>query len=229
MQVESAGTAELGPVPPTADAIRVAREHDVDVAQHSARTLGNVDASAFDAIIGFERNHVAAAVVEAGASYERAFLLPELARLLSETDLPSDEPDPVERARAAIAKAHETRGQFVPGEEVDDPIGRPLRKYQEVFSDIHEMNARIVGALFPVAEAPRVREYGVPGGATSPEAPVVDRVWGSSEAPLEVDAATDRVWGATAAANASTAGVEEPVGEAEPAAHESPIPEATST
>jgi protein-tyrosine phosphatase len=221
VEVESAGTADLGPVPPTVDAIRVAGSHGADVTRHSARSLDQIDASGFDLVIGFERAHVAAAVVEGGARYERAFLLPELERLLAHVEI-LDVDDPLERARAVLSAAHEARTGFIPGEEVDDPIGRPLRKYQEVFADIDELNEGIVDSLFPEGAAAHV------DAPTTEARPLVS----AADSPAPIAAA--RLWGEPATepvpdADGSDPALEEPVAEAEPAAHESPIPEATST
>jgi protein-tyrosine phosphatase len=228
VEVESAGTADLGPVPPTVDAIRVADEHGVDVTRHAARSLDLVDASTFDAVIGFERNHIAAAVVEAGAPHERAFLLPELERLLREVDTGNEHADPIEQARAVLARAHGARGQFVPGEEVDDPIGRPLRKYQEVFAEIDELNEAIVDALFAGVERTSAPDVAA-ATETDADAESIARVWGSSEPASTNEDVRARVWGSDVATETPDASLEEPAGEAEPAAHESPVPEATST
>lgn len=172
VQVESAGTAELGPVPPTADAIVVAHSLGVDIGGHAARSLSKLDARAFDLVIGFERNHIATAVVQAGVPFERAFLLPELERLLRETSAPEGV-EPAERVHSLLSQAHAVRGtEFVPGEEVVDPIGRPQATYQEVYSQIHDLNASVAMKLF----GPGAREAREEASAVAPD------LWGPSEA-----------------------------------------------
>jgi protein-tyrosine phosphatase len=149
VEVESAGTAEIGAQPPTDKAMQVARSMGIDLSGHLSRSLARVDPAAFDAVVGFERNHVAAAVVEGGAPYERAFLLPELVRLLG-SGLVAEGGDAVEHARAALRGAHRARGtEFVPGEEIEDPIGRPLGVYERVFGQIDGLTRAAVDALMP--------------------------------------------------------------------------------
>jgi protein-tyrosine-phosphatase len=125
--------------------------------------LAHVDPSVFDAIVGFERGHIAAAVVDGGAPYERAFLFPELVRLLG-TGLVAEGADPVERARAALRGAHRARGSdFVPGEEIDDPIGQPVQTYERVYREIHDLARSAARALWPSGgpAEPRTRAEGI--------------------------------------------------------------------
>lgn len=226
VHVESAGTADLGPVPPTVDAIGVAESLGVDVTQHQARSLHLVDATDFDVVIGFERNHVATAVVEGGVAYERAFLLPEVVRLL-EQQLPRDGADPVERARAALKEAHSFRGTgFVPGEEVTDPIGRPVERYEQVFNQISELNARVVAALFGVTD----------GRSDADEALQESSLWGpetaaesAAESQQEPAATGNGSGPSVAPVVASEQPPVEPADGEEVTSKEGPIPEATST
>jgi protein-tyrosine phosphatase len=150
---ESSGLLDLGPVPSTDEGIEVARSFGVDLSGHAAQWIGNVDLSDYDAVIGFERAHIATAVVEAGADYGRAFLLPELARLLSSLEPIEEDGDDVDsRATDLIRRAHEARGDFVPGEEVADPIGRSVDVYKEVYSEIRALLADITSILFATAD-----------------------------------------------------------------------------
>jgi hypothetical protein len=82
-------------------------------------------------VIGFEQAHIAAAVVEAGARYERTFSIVELITLLDKVPAP-DRDDPVTRARAAVAAAHEARRPGAPLDP-DAQIGDPLELGPDVY------------------------------------------------------------------------------------------------
>lgn len=155
VEVDSAGTANIGAQPSTAEAIETATSFGIDLRPHLSKPLEAVDVASFDAIVGFERAHVASAVVDGGASHERVFALPELNRLLN-TPAVTPAGGHLSRASAALAAAHSLRGvDFVPGEEVDDPIGRSMRTYERVFTEIHDLT-RAVGAVLlgPAAGRP---------------------------------------------------------------------------
>jgi protein-tyrosine phosphatase len=152
VETDSAGTAEIGAQPPTDKAIQVARSMGVDLTGHLSKSLANVDPTRFDAIVGFERAHIAAAVVDGGAPHDRAFLLPELVRLLG-TGLVLEGGDATERARSAIKGAARARGTaFVPGEEIDDPIGQPVPVYQRVYGEIYELTKVLATGLHGARE-----------------------------------------------------------------------------
>jgi low molecular weight protein-tyrosine phosphatase len=145
VEVDSAGLLDLGGVGSTEPAIQVARSLGLDLSEHVSKSLYDVDVPAFDVIIGFERKHVAGAVVDGGAAHEQAFVLPELVRLLGGNPPAGDLED---RARSALRRAHEARGtQFVPGEEIADPIGRPLDTYERVFEEIRQQVGHVAQAL----------------------------------------------------------------------------------
>jgi protein-tyrosine phosphatase len=147
VEIDSAGTAEIGAQPPTDNAIQIARSMGIDLTGHLSKSIARVDPAEFDAIIGFERAHIAAAVVDGGEPHDRAFLLPELVRLLG-TGLVLEGGNATERARSAIKGAARARGtDFVPGEEIDDPIGQPVPVYQRVFGQIHELTGALATGL----------------------------------------------------------------------------------
>jgi protein-tyrosine phosphatase len=161
VEVDSAGTAEIGAQPPTDKALQVARSLGIDLSDHRSKSIAHVDASGFDAVVGFERAHIAAAVVDGGAAHDRAFLLPELVRLLR-SGLVAEGGAPAERARAALKGAHRARGTaFVPGEEIDDPIGQPLQTYERVYGEIHDLTRRAATGLLRAIPAPARREEGI--------------------------------------------------------------------
>ena len=126
VHVESYGTLDLGPAAPLPGAIREASALGLDVSSHAARPLNDADLSDASLVVGFEAQHVVAAVDVARAPVERVFVLPELVDLLDRIDVPR-EPEPVTQAREAVARAHAVRreeGRRSP-REIEDPIALP--------------------------------------------------------------------------------------------------------
>jgi protein-tyrosine phosphatase len=150
VEVLSAGTLDSPGNKVPAELIEIGRAGGLDLSQHRSRFLAPGEFSAVDLFIGFERGHVAAAVVDAGIPYEKAFTLPELVRLLEEVGpLPSG--DPVERARSAISAAAEQRqrgADFVPGEEVADPFRGSVDVYQRSVDEMAALSSKLHELLF---------------------------------------------------------------------------------
>ena len=84
VQTTSAGTLDLGPVAALPEALELAPSLDLDLTEHRARCVRNVDLSEADLVLGFEYQHLAAAVTEGAARRERTFTVPELVLLLEE-------------------------------------------------------------------------------------------------------------------------------------------------
>ena len=102
-RVTSCGTLDLAAAPSTSEMISVARAHGLDLESHRSRHLTETDLQNADLILGFELEHVAAAVVNGGAPAARVLLFKEVVRIL-EALPPSPEGDPESRARARIAR-----------------------------------------------------------------------------------------------------------------------------
>jgi protein-tyrosine phosphatase len=151
--VESLGTLDLGPAPALPEAVAEARRLGVDLSDHQARSLATADLSAADLVLGFERMHVATAVVEAQAQRDRTFTLPELLSLLE--GLPPDESEPsAGRARARIAQAAALRApnsQLLDIPELADPLGRSGEEQLQIASDIDGLVYRLAYSLFGAA------------------------------------------------------------------------------
>ena len=92
VRVSSLGTLDASGIPALADAVELGSAAGFDLAEHRSRTLLGEELSAVDLVVGFERHHVAAAVVEAGASREKTFGAYELAELLARIEPPGDLP-----------------------------------------------------------------------------------------------------------------------------------------
>jgi protein-tyrosine-phosphatase len=132
------------------EAIEIAEELRLDLASHRARSLATADLEPFDLVLGFERRHVMASVVEARAALERTFTLPELVELLDRlpgSPLPTD---PVERSLVRIRQAHAARPpgfRNAPMPELGDPLGLTLQAQRETAAELVALVTRLAGAL----------------------------------------------------------------------------------
>jgi protein-tyrosine-phosphatase len=143
VEVSSLGTLDLGPVPALPEAVTLAEELGLDLASHRARQLG--DLGDLDLVVGFERKHVMAAVVDAGAAIERTFTLPELVELLQGLSAPPA------GARERIAAAHAARPpdfRSRPLPEIRDPLGLPAPEQRAVARAVEEQVTELAAALF---------------------------------------------------------------------------------
>jgi protein-tyrosine phosphatase len=148
VRVRSLGTLDVGPIPVLPEALEESASLGLDLSSHRACRLAGEDLSETDLVVGFERAHVAQAVVEARARRERTFTLPELVGLLAAI-APSPDLDPVERARVALQAAHEARPAsqaFAP--EVADPLGRPRSAQRETATRVQELVTQLAIGLF---------------------------------------------------------------------------------
>jgi protein-tyrosine phosphatase len=147
VEVTSAGVLEAGHASPK-ETVRAAREVGIELDDHRSRTLGDVDLSGYDLVIGFEFDHIAAAVVDHGARRETTFGLREIVELLEEIE-PPEESDPIARAGAAIKRANERRGDDLPRvRPVTDPFGLPLSEHRKMVATVSDLCERLAGGLF---------------------------------------------------------------------------------
>jgi protein-tyrosine phosphatase len=153
VRVSSLGTLDLHGSPPLRAAVKQAGRLGLDLSSHRARTLVGADLRQADLVVGFERAHIGAAVLEAHAPRERSFLLTELVELLDPVafgtgDLP-------ERARAAIRSAEASRREAGEGrhEEIPDPLGGSAKLARQVAEDVQRLTLELVAGLFGVERA----------------------------------------------------------------------------
>jgi protein-tyrosine phosphatase len=152
LEVSSLGLLDLPEAPPLDEALEEAAALGIDISAHRARRLATESLGEPDLVLGFERIHVAEAVVHAGAPRERTFTLPELVELLEVAEAATVE-DPVEHARAAVRAAEERRAALPPDTplpELPDPWGRPRAAYGEIASSVADYSRRLVARLFGV-------------------------------------------------------------------------------
>jgi protein arginine phosphatase len=143
VEVSSLGTLDLGPVPALPETVTLAEELGLDLTSHRARQLG--DLRDRDLVVGFERKHVMAAVVDAGAAVERTFTLPELVELLRGLSAPPAE------ARERIAAAHAARPPDYrnrPLAEIRDPLGLSAPEQRAVARTVEVQVSELATALF---------------------------------------------------------------------------------
>jgi protein-tyrosine phosphatase len=151
IEIESFGLLDSGPLPVLPELEEHAAAAGVDVSRHRSRRLVAGSLADADLVVGFERRHVARAVVHAGAALDRAFTLPELVGLLEESPAPATAGDVKAGAAAAIARAAEERPadpRRDPIPEIADPLGRPPEEVAEIAREVRELTHRLVLALF---------------------------------------------------------------------------------
>ena len=156
VHVSSLGLVELGPVPPLIEALAEAERFDLDISGHRARALHGQDLSSADLVLGFERIHLASAVVDANAARERTFTLPELVELLDHVD-PRGRGDVVERARSVVELAGEmrrARGVEPLLPEIADPWGGTPEVYRETAERVIELTRRLGERLLGITISP---------------------------------------------------------------------------
>ena len=129
------------------EAVDIARELGLDLSEHRARGLGQVDLSRADLVLGFERRHVKSSVVEAGAPREVSFTLPELVRLLALIPGPPLPSDPAERARVRVRQAQALRGR-AEAEELGDPLGLTVRDQRQIAGELAHLTEELAELLF---------------------------------------------------------------------------------
>jgi protein-tyrosine phosphatase len=156
LRLQSFGTMDIGPLPALPEALEAARTYGLELDRHRACSLGGARLTEVDLIIGFERIHIATAVVDAGAAKQRTFTLPEIADLLAL--LPTvDGPPVADRARERVAKANALRAagrEFGKFAELADPLGGPPRGYSELGAQLADLCQGVLRGLFGDSRTP---------------------------------------------------------------------------
>jgi protein-tyrosine phosphatase len=151
IEIASAGTLELGGAGALPEAQAAAVRFGVDLTEHRSRSVTETPLRDADLVIGFERMHVAIAVVDGGARRDRTFTLPELAGLLAGIE-PSPGSTPVARARDAVRRAAAARPADDPMllsiAELADPLGRSDDEQGEVADRLRELTLQVHRSLF---------------------------------------------------------------------------------
>jgi protein-tyrosine phosphatase len=129
--VASAGLAGGGRRPP-AEVVAVMAARGIDVTAHRSRVVSAADLAAADLIVGLAREHIRHAAVLLPAAWPRAFTLRELVRLGSQAG-PRPPAEPLADWLARAAATRRRRDLLGGGgqDDVADPSGGPLARYQE--------------------------------------------------------------------------------------------------
>ncbi len=151
LRIASIGTLELGGKPALPEAIAIAEELGLDLSGHRARSLAAIDLKEFQLVLGFERKHVMASVVEAGAPIEQTFTLPEFVGLMRRLPGPPLPTDPIERALVRIRQAQASRPPGFrngPLPELGDPLGLTLQAQRQTAAELTTLVTTLAGGLF---------------------------------------------------------------------------------
>lgn len=124
-------------------------------------------------ILGMERQHVREIVMLEPGAFTRTFTLPEIVRrfdVLAEAELPGDGPMDLAGMLGRIA-ADRTRRDLLgsaPDDEIDDPIGRPMRAFVKAADEIEDLVGRLLAHLWPLPADTDAGETGTPGAVEAP-------------------------------------------------------------
>jgi protein-tyrosine-phosphatase len=153
VEVSSCGTLDLGPLPALPAAVEGAARLGLDLSSHCSRPLANVDLGDADLVLGFERVHLAHAVVDGGAPKNRTFTAPELVELLETAPEPAG--SSVERARKAVelAAGYRRPREGLPLPELSDPLNQSARRQRNAVKRVHALSLALVDGLFGARSA----------------------------------------------------------------------------
>lgn len=152
LAVSVASSGILPPGNPAPDeVVRVMAARGIDVSAHRSRPFDAAIVADADLILGMERRHVTGIIAIDPDAYRRTFTLPEFLRRLDGLDL-GDGPGP--DLAGVLAAIGETRGRRevlrIPvDDEIDDPMGRPMKVFERTADLIAEQVDRLLGALWP--------------------------------------------------------------------------------
>jgi protein-tyrosine phosphatase len=146
LAVDSYGTLPVDAAPALPEAEDLAPRYGVDLSTHRARQLRRGDLEGAELVLGFEKFHLAAAIVDGGADRSRAFTLPELVQLL-ERLAPAHAPSRLEHARSLLAAASAARGEIVRPSELADPFGEPQARQRAIADQLAALTERLAWLL----------------------------------------------------------------------------------
>ena len=114
-----------------------------------------MDLGAADLVVGFEPQHVSAAIINGRADPARSFLLGELVMLLDDA---APRKGTADEARALVAGADTRRMRYRPDRaaaRVPDPLGKSPRTMRRAATDIDKLVRRLATGLFGNPSAAR--------------------------------------------------------------------------
>lgn len=152
-RVSSAGIYRDGEHPSPHSVTVVARLGH-DISRHRSRVMNASMLGAADLILGMERMHVREAVVRANEVSDRAFTLKELVRRGERIGprRPDETADEWVKRAAEGRRATDHLGSS-PADDVADPIGLPLERYERTAAELDDLVSRLCDLLWPVRPA----------------------------------------------------------------------------
>jgi protein-tyrosine phosphatase len=149
VEARSAGTLDVGSLPPLPEALEEGLRLGVDLADRRSRQVDRTLLADADLVVGFERLHVDTAVLEHGAPPEHVFTLPELTALLEEGGRDGAAGlGPVARGRMLVSRAHAMRARLAGAYELADPIGQSPSVYRMTADQVATLTLRLADLLF---------------------------------------------------------------------------------
>jgi protein-tyrosine phosphatase len=149
VDASSVGTLDVDGLPALPEAVALAPAHGVDLSAHVSRRMTRGELEHTDLVVGFEKFHVATAVVDGRSARTRTFTLPELVALLEGLGEPQAGRGEraVERARALVAAAADARGGTSRPPEIEDPFDRPRARQQAIADEVAAQSKRLAALL----------------------------------------------------------------------------------
>jgi len=161
--VTSAGRLSGG-WPATPENVEVMRSHGIDLSTHRSAEATPALVRDSDLVLGMAREHVRDALALDPDVWPHAFTLKELVRRGDALGARrSGETIPVWLARAAGDRDISTMLGSSPDDDVADPIGQSIARYEATADEIAALTARLAGLAWP-SDAP-------PAAGSGPEAP----------------------------------------------------------
>jgi protein-tyrosine-phosphatase len=152
VHVGSYGTLELGPAGPLPVAVREGRALGLEISAHRARSLRTAQLGDAGLVVGFELQHVVAALDVAGAQIERTFVLTELIDLLAD-EYEVGDIDPNARATEIVSLAHARRRdpkRLRSIREIADPVEMGDKDQRVIARTVYDGAQTLARELFPV-------------------------------------------------------------------------------
>ena len=150
VDVDSFGVLDVAAAPALPEALELGTSFGVDLAAHRARALSRDTFAPHDLVVGFERFHLATAVVDGGARRDATYTLPELVALLGDAE-PVAVDDPIAYARvelARVAKVRDAGPAFRGVPEIADPLGLPRRAQRTIAETVVQQTRELARCLF---------------------------------------------------------------------------------
>jgi len=145
------GHAAAGP------SIRIAEGWGLDLSSHRSRPVTQELLETSDLVLTMAEEHRDVLSGRAAGMAQRCFTLPELRRLLRDTEVAELPPTPVDRLAELAERAHRRRPANVTTtpQDVRDPYGRSDEVYAEVAAQLVELVSAVAPVLFGPVPADR--------------------------------------------------------------------------